>query len=213
MSRARRKIYKARGLSRGGEAEAGCRRRVHPIEARSFEVLRRLLDLSDLGPLSRSVTERIVHATADPAWCEDLVCDEEALRQGWEALRAGAPVVADVGMTAAGITSRPVVCAVDLASAPANPTRSAAGIRRAAAEVGAGAVWVVGCAPTALQACLEWASDPALVIGLPVGFIGAVEAKEALLGSGLPALSNRSAKGGAAAAAAACNALLYWDER
>jgi precorrin-8X/cobalt-precorrin-8 methylmutase len=74
-------------------------------------------------------------------------------------------------------------------------------------------VYAIGCAPTALQALLGLDADPALVIGLPVGFVGAVEAKQALRASGLPAASNRGPKGGAAVAAAALNALRYWEDR
>jgi precorrin-8X/cobalt-precorrin-8 methylmutase len=70
---------------------------------------------------------------------------------------------------------------------------------------------VVGCAPTALEALLAADARPALVIGLPVGFVGAVEAKRALAASGLPAVTNRGVKGGSAVAAAALNALLYWE--
>ena len=76
-------------------------------------------------------------------------------------------------------------------------------------EVGPGAVWVVGCAPTALFELISLGVDPALVIGLPVGFVGAVESKAALRDSGLPAVSNTSEKGGSAVASAALNALLY----
>ncbi|MGH2668367.1 MAG: precorrin-8X methylmutase, partial [bacterium] len=90
-------------------------------------------------------------------------------------------------------------------------TRAAAGVRAAARRVGEGAIWVVGCAPTALLELLYCEVRPALVVGLPVGFVGAVEAKAALAESGLPAVTNRSPKGGSAVAAAALNALLYWD--
>ncbi len=73
-------------------------------------------------------------------------------------------------------------------------------------------MWVIGTAPTALTELIALDAAPALVIGLPVGFVGAVEAKQALRDTGLPALSNRSEKGGAAVAAAALNALLYTAE-
>jgi len=194
---------------------AARRRAVHPIEAESYRILRGLVDLSGLGPLSRSVAERVVHASADPAWAADLLLDERALADGLAALRAGAPVVVDARMVAAAVTSRPTVCALDLA--PDRPpglgeTRSAAGVRAAFGQVGTGAVWVVGCAPTALDALLGLPAEPALVIGLPVGFVGAVEAKRALAASGLPAVTNRGAKGGSAVAAAALNALLYHQE-
>jgi precorrin-8X/cobalt-precorrin-8 methylmutase len=201
---------------------AGVPRVVHPIEAESYRILRGLVDLSALGPLSRAVAERVVHASADPAWASDLVLDEEALAGGLAALRAGSPVVVDARMVAAAITSRPTVCALDLApptaggppdgDGPVGTTRSAAGVRAAFDRVGPGAVWVVGCAPTALEVLLALPASPALVVGLPVGFVGAVEAKRALAASGLPAVTNRGAKGGSAVAAAAVNALLYAQE-
>ncbi len=157
---------------------------------------------------------RVVHASADLDYLSDLACDEEALAAGARALHGGAPVVADSAMTAAGITSREVICrvrdprAVSLA-ARAGITRSAAGIRVAYGDVGPGAVWVIGTAPTALFELISLGTRPALVIGLPVGFVGAAESKAGLRASGLPALTNHGEKGGAAVAAAALNALLY----
>ncbi len=200
-------------------------RTVHPIEQRSYAILRERLDTSALPPWTRLVVERVIHASADVAYASDLVCDEGALSAGAAALRAGAPVVADVRMTAAGITGRRVVCRlsdVPPAGAPvpseagsgsgaAGRTRSAAAVHLALDEVGPGAVWVIGCAPTALAELLTLAEQarPALVVGLPVGFVGATEAKAALRASTVPAVSNVSEKGGAAVAAAAVNALLY----
>ena len=192
-------------------------RRAHPIEQESYRILRELVDLSELEPLSRAVTERVIHASADLEYANSLVLNEAALRGGLEALRRGAPVVADVGMVAAGITAREALCFVsdprarDL-SETLGITRSAAGVRVAAEKVGARAVWVVGNAPTALFELLELEVEPALVVGLPVGFVGAAEAKEGLIGSGLPAVANRGSKGGSAVAAAALNALLYFEE-
>jgi precorrin-8X/cobalt-precorrin-8 methylmutase len=192
-------------------------RAVHPIELLSYEILRSRTDTSGLPPLTRAVLERVVHASADIRYVTDLVCPaEEALTAGACALRAGAPVAADSEMVAAGITARPVTCrvrdprAAELA-ATVGITRSAAGVRLAFADVGPGAVWVIGTAPTALIELIGLAAAPALVIGLPVGFVGAVGAKEALRASGLPAVSNRSELGGAAVAAAAVNALLYTE--
>jgi precorrin-8X/cobalt-precorrin-8 methylmutase len=184
---------------------------VHPIEQESFAILRSRVDLSGLPPLSRAVVERVVHASADLGYVEDLVLDEDALRRGHAALRAGAPVVADVQMVAAGITARAAVCRVGEARAVDGLTRSAVAVRMAFAEVGPGAVWVVGCAPTALFELIELRVDPALVIGLPVGFVGAAESKAALRDSGLPQVSNVSEKGGSAVASAALNALLYLE--
>ncbi|MEU7945801.1 precorrin-8X methylmutase [Micromonospora taraxaci] len=193
---------------------------VHPIEVESYRILRERVDLSHLPPLTRAVTERVVHASADLAYVDELVCDEAALESGLAALRAGAPVVTDVAMVAAGITRAglELVCPVAEPAAAelgrsAGITRSAAAVRIALDRVGPGAVWVVGCAPTALVELLTLDAAPALVVGLPVGFVGAAESKAALRASGLPGVSNVGEKGGSAVAAAALNALLYVEEK
>jgi precorrin-8X/cobalt-precorrin-8 methylmutase len=175
------------------------------------------MDLSHLESLSRAVAERVIHASADPEYAESLALDEGALRAGVEALRRDVPVVTDVGMVAAGITARETLCFIsdprtkELAK-ELGTTRSAAGFRLAAEVAGEGAVWVVGNAPTALFELLTLDACPALVVGLPVGFVGAAESKEALLESGLPAVANHGPKGGSAVAAAALNALIYYEE-
>ena len=88
-------------------------RQPHPIEVASYEILRSRVDLSPMPPLWRAVTERVIHASADVEYAVDLATDERHLRQGLDALRAGAPIVADVPLVAAGITERPVVCPID----------------------------------------------------------------------------------------------------
>jgi len=186
---------------------------VHPIEAESYRILRSRVDLSELPPLSRAVTERIIHATADFDYITDLICDENALAAGVAALRRGAPVVADVAMVASGITGYPVICKIaDSLSArlarTTGITVSAAAVRLAFGQAGPGAVWLVGCAPTALSEIISREVDPVLVVGVPVGFVGAAAAKQELRLSGLPALTNVSEKGGSAVAVAAFNALL-----
>lgn len=189
-------------------------RPVHPIEEESYRILRSRVATAHLPPLTRAVVERVVHASADPDYAADLVTDEEALRAAHTALhRDAAPVVADVAMVAAGVTRRRTICRLADATAAPGRTRSAHAVRLAHEQVGPGAVWVIGCAPTALEELLALAdAAPALVVGLPVGFVGAVESKAALRASGLPAVSNRSEKGGSAVAAAAVNALLYTKE-
>ena len=193
-------------------------RRIHPIETESYRILRGMVDLSHLGSLSRTVAERVIHASADLEYAQSLHLDEAALEAGLEALRRGSPVVTDVHMVAAGITAREALCFVSdprarELSERLGTTRSAAGFRVAAEEeVGAGAVWVVGNAPTALFELLELEVSPALVIGLPVGFVGAAESKDALIESGMPCVANRGPKGGSAVAAAALNALIYYEE-
>jgi precorrin-8X/cobalt-precorrin-8 methylmutase len=191
---------------------------VHPIEERSYRILRSRADTSALPYWSRAVAERVVHASADLGYLDDLVLDEAALDAAAGALAGGAAIVADAEMVAAGITQHLVTVrvkdprAVELA-ASRGVTRSAAAVQLAAAEVGPGAVWVVGNAPTALEAVVDLAERirPVLVVGLPVGFVGAAESKARLRSSGLPAVSNVSEKGGSAVAAAAVNALLYGD--
>ncbi|MGW5279849.1 precorrin-8X methylmutase [Streptomyces collinus] len=182
---------------------------VHPIEQESYRRLRARLDTSGFPPLTRAVVERVIHSAADLEYADDLVMVEEDLVRAHAALHAGAPVVVDVEMVGAGITRRETVCRLKDGTAGPGLTRSAHGIRLAFEQVGPGALWVIGNAPTALEELLTLDASPALVIGLPVGFVGAVESKEALRASGLPAVSNVSEKGGSAVASAALNALLY----
>jgi precorrin-8X/cobalt-precorrin-8 methylmutase len=190
----------------------------HPIEVESYRILRSKIDLSHLEPLVRAVTERIVHASADLEYADTVQADAAALHAGRAALLAGAPLVCDTRMVAGGITSREAwVPLTDPRTAElareAGITRSAAAMRLAVAQTGPGAVFVVGNAPTALFELLQTPPEqPALIIGLPVGFVGAAEAKAALDASALPSLANRGDKGGSAVAAAAVNALLYFDD-
>jgi precorrin-8X/cobalt-precorrin-8 methylmutase len=186
---------------------------VDPVEAESYRILRSRIDLSRLPRLSRDVTERIIHASADFDYATDLVCDEEALNAAVDALADGAAVVADVAMVAAGITACPVVCKIrepltQRLARTANITSAAAAMRLAFGEVGPGAVWVVGGAPSALEEILSRDVEPAFVIGMPAGFVGAAAAKDSLRVSGLRALTNISEKGGPAVAAAALDALV-----
>lgn len=192
-------------------------RTAHPIEVESYRILREKIDLAHLEPLVRAVTERIVHASADLEYAETVLADAAALHAGRDALLAGAPLVCDTRMVAGGITSREAWVPLtdprtaELARA-AGITRSAAAMRLAVAETAPGAVFVVGNAPTALFELLATPPRaPALIIGLPVGFVGAAEAKAALHAAPLPSLANRGDKGGSAVAAAAVNALLYFD--
>jgi precorrin-8X/cobalt-precorrin-8 methylmutase len=188
-------------------------REAQPTEEESYRILRSRIDLSRLPKHSRDVTERVIYATADFDYATDLVCDEEGLAVAVDALAAGAPVVADGAMVAAGITSGPVVCKIGepLTARLARTvgiSLPAAAIRLAFGEVGTGAVWVVGSAPAALTEILTRGVEPAFVIGMPVGFVAAAVAKDALRATGIRSVSNVSEKGGAAAAAAALEALL-----
>ena len=183
------------------------------VEANSYRILRSRIDLSHLPPFTRAVTERMIYVSADFDYATDLVSDEETLAAAVAALAAGAPVVADVAMVAAAITARPAICRIDdpltrrLARVTGLPLAAAA-VRLALGDVGPGAIWVIGVASSAVGEIIQRGAAPALVIGMPAGFVGAAEAKQALRASGLPSLTNVSEKGGAEVAAAAADALL-----
>jgi precorrin-8X/cobalt-precorrin-8 methylmutase len=185
---------------------------VHPIEAESYRILAERIDLSHLPPTPRAVVERVIHASADLEYASTMSVPLAAVYAGVEAIRAGAPVVTDVEMTRVGITGVTAECFLSEAAAAGDLTRSAAAMRLAAERHPTGAVFVIGCAPTALNELVALAAGgafaPALVIGLPVGFVGAADAKEAARQSSLRVISNRGDKGGSAVAAAACNAIV-----
>jgi len=187
---------------------------IHPIEMESYRILETRVDLSHLDPGPRAVVERVIHASADPEYATSTVVDVAAADAGVRALRAGAPVLCDVEMVRSGIRGVATECllAANASADPDGPTRAALGMRAAAARHPDGAIVVVGCAPTALDEALALATggvfEPALVIGMPVGFVGAAESKARLRASGLPAISNVGEKGGSAVAAAAVNALV-----
>jgi precorrin-8X/cobalt-precorrin-8 methylmutase len=182
---------------------------VHPIEAESYRILAERVDLSSWAPLSRAVVARMIHASADVDYATTARCTEAAVQSGMDALRSGAPIVCDSNMVRAGIVGHHAICLLDeVPVAPTGSTRAAAAMRLAATRYDTRTVFVVGNAPTALSALLETPVQPAVVVGLPVGFVGAAEAKAALLASGLPAITNVGEKGGSAVAAAAVNALI-----
>lgn len=105
------------------------RRTPHPIELESYRILRSRIDTSGLPPLSRAVTERTVHSVADVSFAETLVLDERALEAGRDALLAGAPLIVDTRMAAAGLTARETIVpladprAAEVAGRPAAPVR------------------------------------------------------------------------------------------
>jgi precorrin-8X/cobalt-precorrin-8 methylmutase len=190
---------------------------VHPIEAESYRIIAERVDLSGWPPPERAVVARVIHAAADVGYAGTLRLTPGAVAAGVAALRAGAPVVVDVEMVAAATRRSDPVCLLadgrieQAAAGEPGLTISAAAMRVAARRWPTGAVVVVGNAPTALFEVLALAAAgtfaPALVIGLPVGFVGAAESKEALRAAALPSISNVGERGGSAVAAAALNAL------
>lgn len=191
---------------------------VHPIEAESYAILASQVDLSEWPDGARDVVARVIHATADESFAETMRVGSQAVDSAVNALRRRAPVVCDSRMVAAGIprvaAMTEVICLIDRVPAPEPPaTRSAAAIYRAAELEPEAALWVIGNAPTALAQLLELGVDglvrPAAVIGVPVGYVGAAEAKEALWSSPWRdiAITNSGARGGSPVAAAVVNAL------
>jgi len=193
--------------------------RVHPIEAESYAIMAGLVDLSGWPEPERHVVARMIHATADETFAASARIGPDAVAAGVDALRRGATVVCDARMVVAGVPALaaeiPVLCYLDRVPGPAKgrSTRSEAAVETAVAEHPHGALWVIGNAPTALARLIRLHADghvhPAAVIGLPVGYVGAAEAKQALWESPLAALSitNEGRRGGSPVAAAALNAL------
>ena len=193
------------------------------IYRQSFAAIRAETDLTGIPADLASLALRVVHACGMPEILADLAWRDGAGAAGRAALAAGAPILCDAGMVAQGVirarlpAGNPVICTLDDPTVPA--AAKAAGTTRSAAAVElwrphlAGSVVCIGNAPTALFRLLEilaaGAGMPAVVLGCPVGFVGAAESKEALIANdlGLPFIALRGRKGGSAMAAAAVNAL------
>ena len=192
------------------------------IYRRSFAIIRAEADLKRFDHEEERVAVRIIHASGMVEVAADLAFAPGAAHAGIAALAAGAPILCDAKMVANGVTrarlpaNNEVVCTLDdpLVSALAaklGTTRTAAAMELWVERLG-GAVVAIGNAPTALFRLLEMLDEgapmPACVIGMPVGFVGAAESKEALIADGrLPYLTVRGRKGGSAMTAAAINAL------
>ena len=180
-----------------------------------------------LPPEREAVVKRVIHATADFDYAETLRFTPRAVELGQAALRRGTPIVTDTNMAKAGV-SRPSLeklgCGLHCFMAEPEVarlakerglTRAAVSMEKAAREY-PGAILAVGNAPTALLRIAELVEEglrPALVIGVPVGFVNVVESKKRALAvcreNGVPAILAMGRKGGSTVAAAICNALLY----
>jgi precorrin-8X/cobalt-precorrin-8 methylmutase len=192
------------------------------IYRRSFAIIRDEADLSRFSPEEERVAVRIIHACGMVEVAADILFTPGAVLAGIAALEAGAPILCDSKMVATGITrtrlpcDNEIICTLDTPSVPAlsvslGTTRTAAAIELWRDKL-AGAVVAIGNAPTALFRLLELLHEgvpaPACVVGMPVGFVGAAEAKEALMANvRVPNLCVRGRKGGSAMTAAAINAL------
>ncbi|WP_433791485.1 precorrin-8X methylmutase [Actinoplanes sp. CA-252034] len=191
------------------------------IYRRSFATIRAEADLSGLPEDVSRVVVRMIHACGMVDLVEDVRFSPGVVTAARKALLDGAPILCDAEMVASGVTRTRLPAANDVVCTlrdPAVPglameignTRSAAALDLWGDRLG-GAVVAIGNAPTALFRLLEMveagAPRPAAVIGIPVGFIGAAESKEALAESGLEYLIVRGRRGGSAITAAAVNAL------
>jgi precorrin-8X/cobalt-precorrin-8 methylmutase len=192
------------------------------IYARSFAIIRAEADLARFSPVEERTAVRMIHACGMVDLAADIAFTPGAADAGAAALAAGAPILCDARMVADGVTrarlpaDNPVLCTLADHRTPAlaaelGTTRSAAAMELWRPHL-AGAVVAIGNAPTALFRLLEMLDEgaprPALVIGIPVGFVGAAESKDALMADGrVPALIVRGRRGGSAMAAAAVNAL------
>lgn len=185
----------------------------------SFAIIDREVGKHPLDSREYAIARRVIHATADFEYLDLLQFSPRAINAGIAALRQGVPVVTDVNMVKQGIVSlvkktfnNPIISAIDQANvAEAGKTRTETGMLRCWQQYPQ-AVYLIGNAPTALLALCEQLAiseiKPALVIGVPVGFVSVVESKEALLKSNVPYITIQGRKGGSPAAASILNALL-----
>ncbi len=192
------------------------------IYARSFSIIRAESDLARFSGAAEKVAVRMIHASGMVELASDIEMSPGFADTARAALRSGAPILCDAKMVAQGITrsrlpaTNAVICTLDDPGVPElagelGTTRSAAAMELWRPHL-AGAVVAIGNAPTSLFYLLEMldagAPEPAAVIGVPVGFVGAAESKEALAADGrVPWLIVRGRKGGSAMAVAAVNAL------
>ena len=202
------------------------------IEQRSFEIITELLGNRVLDPENELVIKRVIHTTADFDYADNLTFSEHAVQKGIAALKSGCDIVTDTQMAKAGI-NKTILASLGgevhcFMSDPdvAQEARSR-GVTRAfvsmekAAALEKPCIFAIGNAPTALlsleQLMEEGKAAPALIIGVPVGFVNVVESKEALFAAcaahGVPAIAAMGRKGGSNVAAAICNALLYQIRR
>ncbi len=194
------------------------------IEARSFAIITELLGDRKLDPENEPVIKRAIHTTADFDYADNLVFSPHAVSRGIEALKNGCDIVTDTQMAKAGINKTilaglggQVHCFMsdeDVAreAKKRGVTRATVSMERAA-ELPKPCVFAIGNAPTALIQLHDLIAagklTPALVIGVPVGFVNVVESKELILTLDIPYIIARGRKGGSNVAAAICNALLY----
>ena len=189
------------------------------IEKRSFEIIEEELG-RELDPVLKPIIKRVIHTTADFSYADTLFFSENAVEKGLQALREGVSIITDTNMGRAGINKKKleqyggkVHCFMADEDALAQQTTRAAVSMDKAAAMQEDFIFAIGNAPTALIRLYELIQEgkirPRLIIGVPVGFVNVVEAKELILTAGVPVIVARGRKGGSNVAAAICNALIY----
>ena len=194
------------------------------IEQRSFEIITQELGGRTFDPLEEPVIKRVIHTTADFEYADTLVFSQGVIGQAHRLLTEGANIVTDTKMAMSGINKAALsklgvkvynfISDEDVAEAARRDgtTRSAAAMSKAARLDGE-TIFAIGNAPTALIRLYELMEQeqyrPGLIIGVPVGFVNVVQAKELILSADVPSIVARGRKGGSNVAAAIVNALMY----
>ncbi|NER97275.1 MAG: cobalt-precorrin-8X methylmutase [Symploca sp. SIO1B1] len=192
---------------------------IHPIMEQSFAVIDQEIGEHNFSPAEYAIVQRVIHSTADFEFAQLIKFSPNGIASGIKALQQGTPIVTDVGMVKQGIAGmvaktfgNPLIVAVEQASvALPGKTRTETALMQCWEEFPE-AIFVIGNAPTALLALCEQLPTatlkPALVIGVPVGFISVLESKAALAQTSVPQIRVEGRKGGSPVAAAILNALL-----
>lgn len=192
---------------------------IHPILQQSFAQIDREIGPHTFTAEEYAIVQRVIHSTADFEFKDLLRFSPDAIAQGITALRAGLPIVVDVGMVKQGVQGmiartlgNPLFCAIEQVTQPQpNRTRTETGMLQCSQQY-PHAIYVIGNAPTALLALCNQVAQapqpPALIIGVPVGFVAVLESKAVLRQTAVPKIWTEGRKGGSAVAAAIVNALL-----
>lgn len=192
---------------------------VHPIMEQSFAVIDREIGEHNFSGAEYAIVRRVIHSTADFEFKYLMKFSPGAIDAGVEAIRRRVPIITDVGMVKQGVAGlvaqtfdNPLISAVEIAPQPlAGKTRTETGLLQCYNEFPE-AIFAIGNAPTALLALCQQLTTasvlPALVIGVPVGFISVVESKAALAQTPVPQILVEGRKGGSPVAAAIVNALI-----
>jgi precorrin-8X/cobalt-precorrin-8 methylmutase len=195
------------------------------IENRSFQIIDAEVRSHDYNELEWTIVRRVIHATADFDFAREarIIFRNDPIKSAFKAIRDGCTVITDVDMVLSGINKKSAAAlGLKLAchisnkkvadkAQKYNRTRSEMAMRMAAEEMNSGIV-VIGNAPTALSETITMTKDcvtnPALVVGIPVGFISASESKSELRKTDIPSITNKGRKGGSAAASSIINAIM-----